>query len=1221
MKKYNVILTFLLIAIFALTLCVFVGCNENGNKGPVSLEEFTDSSVTAEIGSRYVPDMTAVKDTEGNEYPLIIRAYNSKETEIGVTDGQFQVTDFNGYTVKYSAIINDEEIIRTVTVSVTDTTKPTLTILGLRTEREVGTIAWPYVNVTDNSGEKLSYTIDVVAADSSLGDDAITKTDEVVTFNTPGTYKFVASATDSHGNVGTAEKEVIITESMGRYVWENFENPNHMETVKNTTYLTSMTQSSWLEEFNGAKGVAKIQPNYSKYYNNNFFVQLGLPKTQSEILACDWDYFVIRLYVTVKDADKITLANGDGLIFGEYETKKWINLRIDKKTYLDKANNYMFPGFLGNEDISTRTSAFAAAVTDPIPRPMFCVSVRELINSIELSDVVIYIDEITWGNDGPDVKAPEVVLNGAAWNVLSNSKMTLPEVTVTDDRDPMPWSAKKFYKVNGSTDVEIPIEGNKVQIGEAGTYKLVVNVKDYSGNTASHEFVFIASDELDYTKLASYDYANHIGGFSGELSWLQTFNGANGVMKITVGAGEHLNATFNKEYMQKAVEAGWDYINIRMWVECSDYTEQFRFYNWLSNLDGDKPQKQWVDFKISVKALANQTLLGNNLTRKEVYSKFNAWYVDAFSDFMYCTGSVNDFRTGTIDIYIDEITWGVNPPDVTPPTISASGVWKTAKGAEYTLPAFSAFDDGMEIAIDSVVMYKEGSDVPLTITDGKIVLTELGQYRIVVKATDDAGNTATATYFVTVVETIDEKEIATYDSASEIGILGTHVNKTATSFVESFTDKDGVTKTGLMKFTFNGNNGAEIITLNLPKNISDKAKEGKFDYIELTICVNNDTNYNNSYKSNVYSLYSFNVSLPAYQSADALECKKWQTVRIPLATINNAGSYLGAHATIDEAREAFLSYYTGNTGYFFNLSSWFAGQTVEMYVDSISWGVNPPDVTPPKITATGVWKTQIGSEYTLPEFKAEDNGVEIAVSSVKMYKEGSDTPLAVTNGKIVLNELGRYSIVVTATDEAGNTATETYYVTVVEAIDEKVIASYDSQSELGVLGTYVNADAISFEESYMDKDGVTKTGLMKFTFSGNNGAEIITLNLSQEIADKAKQGNFDYIELTICVKNDTNYNNEYKNNIYSLYSFNVSVPQYQSADALECGKWQTVRIYLSDINADGSYLSSYPTTEAAREAFLNYYTGNAGYFFNLSSWFEGQTVEMYVDSISWGVGE
>jgi hypothetical protein len=333
--------------------------------------------------------------------------------------------------------------------------------------------------------------------------------------------------------------------------------------------------------------------------------------------------------------------------------------------------------------------------------------------------------------------------------------------------------------------------------------------------------------------------------------------------------------------------------------------------------------------------------------------------------------------------------------------------------------------------------------------------------------------------------------------------------------------------------------------------------------------------------------------------------------------------------TVEEARAAFLTMYA-EAANFFNLSSWFDGQTVTLYVDSITWGVDGPDTTAPEISAKGLFAAEAGVEYTLPTFTAvDDRDGEVAISSVELFKEGDTTALTVTEGKITFTEAGNYTIVVKASDAAGNEAEKSYPVTVAEAstpdepVDEHVIASFDSAAKLGVLALSRTENGVSFAESYTDKNGVTKEGLMKLTFSGDSGAEVITMVLSEDMIAKMSAAKFDYLELVVCVDNDDSYGGAYGG--WSLYSFNKSIPDYNT-NPLQCKKWETVRFSLSDLAAAGSYLSDTAqlTEEQAREAFLDYYSGTSEaehLLFNLSSWFDGQTVTLYIDSITWGVNE
>ena len=544
----------------------------------------------------------------------------------------------------------------------------------------------------------------------------------------------------------------------------------------------------------------------------------------------------------------------------------------------------------------------------------------------------------------------------------------------------------------------------------------------------------------------------------------------------------------------------------------------------------------------------------------------------------------------------------------------------------YTVEEFAGGVYAVEADYAPEVIEKgKAVEVTVNIEDTAVAVYENGK----IKAVGAGKTTATVTYTLLgakvkksfSVKASSPDVIADYVDAEELVVLGL-LKGNGISWVESFTDTANQTKNGLMKLSFSGNDQADIVTLKLSNELRERMLAAKFDFVELTICVDADSGSRNSFKDNIYSLYSWKKSIPDYSSADALDCRKWQTVKITLKDLCAAGSYVSGDdsLTINGAREKFCSFYGDDAEKFFHLSSWFAGRTVELYVDSVIWGVYPPDTAAPEISATGILKAEVNKEYTLPSFTAtDDRDGTVAVDSVKLYDETETNEITVTDNKVTFTQTGKFVIVVTAKDSAGNIATAKFTVIVAEEINEKILASYDSADELGLLGLYSAGGSISWAESFADKDGVSKNGLMKLTFSGNTGAEVVTLKLSQNMIAKMKAANFDYIEMTFCVDNIDAYNGAYGG--YSLYSANISIPDY-STNPLICKKWQTVRISLADLCKAGSYVSGSDslTQDKAREKFLSYYGDNGALFFNLSSWFNGQpTVEMYVDSVSWGV--
>ena len=187
---------------------------------------------------------------------------------------------------------------------------------------------------------------------------------------------------------------------------------------------------------------------------------------------------------------------------------------------------------------------------------------------------------------------------------------------------------------------------------------------------------------------------------------------------------------------------------------------------------------------------------------------------------------------------------------------------------------------------------------------------------------------------------VTNKVITNCDSIAANEVFGLYLGKDIT-WVESFTDSEGTTKNGCLKLAFDGNAGADVVTLTIPEKVAARMKKAKFDYFELTFCVDNIDAYNGQYGG--YSLYSANLSIPDYNT-NPLACKKWHTIKIQLSELARTDYVTYCFQdepseTMDDFRVFVVDKYTTG-GYLFNLSSWFAGQTVQFYIDSMTWGVN-----------------------------------------------------------------------------------------------------------------------------------------------------------------------------------------------------------------------------------------------------------------------------------------
>lgn len=916
-----------------------------------TLENFVDQNATIEAGERYKPDLTEVKTKEGKTYTLndnlFITAQDSQGNDVPITNGSFTVTDMNGYTVFYRVYEGEEYRERKVTLSVKDSTGPSIQILGLRSEREIGTFALPTMRVKDNSGENLAATYEVLDKSTGKVADSVTinKEKRTMTFVTPGEYVFHATAADSHGNVGEAKQDLIITEKMAPGVWENFDNERHMEVIKNIDHYTSQTTARWLESYKGKTGVAEIRPNYKEYYYHSSFVQLGLNKTVAEMMDCHWNSFTLSMYVSAGNESTVKVSNGSYL-FGEIETGKWVDFKITRKAYLVPENSRMFPNMISSDDGESRYLAFAKAITGDTPRLAFAIN-----SASDNTDVKIYLDAITWEEGEKDTEAPKVRLEGATWRVQSHTMMTIPTIVVEDNMDSTStYENLHFYYVNSGTRQEISISNGKVQIGDEGTYQLVVGVRDESGNYADRVFTFTASDELDQHIIATYDAEEQIGGTNGEVGYVEDFNGAKGVMSVKLqdaveyGSG-FLQMQFPKTTIDAAIQGKFDYIRFRMYVACETSSSDVLVYSWISNLGKFKPN-QWVDFDLTVKGLSYRSFLSWNqqLSRSGTYSEFVNQYVNGKNILFYLSDTDLINNKKPVTYYFDSIEWGIyHEGDYVESVKGLKASYDLSTESSIALPTIAVVSDGIlssEKEISSISFFqKNGSDWnEIQPNDGRITFPSKGEYKAIVKVdgcpdfnasfiVEDLTN-AIYSFSSDDVYTEEPKEVW-YPAKGEHVTFDYHNGRS--TWMEKFTGKDGVTEYGVLK--------ANQAQSSLRFDIGNK----KFEWDAIKVRI-----YFEAENASRVGIYSTSSEI-SYRDG-GLPANTWTDLTIKREMLHNekASMYALGSATYNASVDDFYDLCFGRVGYnnqscfqfdIYNYDPWKLLDTT-VYISLISWVKN-----------------------------------------------------------------------------------------------------------------------------------------------------------------------------------------------------------------------------------------------------------------------------------------
>ncbi len=940
---------------FFLTLTLLLAsCGESkeGKSTWGTLENFSDQTVTAEAGDRYTPDLTEVKTKEGKTYTLnndlFITATDSKGADVAITNGSFTVTDMDGYTVFYRVYEGKDYRERKVTLKVKDSTSPKIQILGLRSEREVGTFALPTLRVSDNSGETLAATYEILDKSSGKVADSVTinKEKKTMTFVTPGEYVFHAKAEDSHGNIGEASKDLIITEKMAQGVWENFDNERHLEVIKNINHYTSQTTTRWLDSYKGRTGVAEIRPNYKEYYYHSSFVQLGLNKTVAEMMKCHWNAFTLSMYVSAGNESTVKVSNGSYL-FGEIETGKWVDFKITRKAYLTPENSRMFPNMVVTDDSEARYLAFAKAITGDTPKLAFAIN-----SASDDTDVKIYLDAITWEEGEKDTEAPKVRLEGATWKVQSHTLMTIPTIVVEDNMDATStYESLHFYYVNGETRQEIGISNGKVQIGDAGTYQLVVGVRDDSGNYADRVFTFTATDEpVDPHIIATYDAEEQIGGTNGEIGYLDAFEGANGVMSVKLqdaveyGSG-FLAMQFPKAAIDAAIAGRFDYVRFRMYVACETSSSDVLVYSWNSNLGKIKPN-QWIDFDLTIKGLSYHSFLSYNeqLTRQDTYTQFVNQYVNGKGILFYLSDTDLISNKKAVTYYFDSVEWGIyHEGDYVESVKGLKASYDLANETSIAVPTIAMVSDGIlssEKEISSIAFYqKDGEDWnEIQPKDGRIIFPSKGEYKAVTKVegcpdftssfiVEDLTN-AIYSFSSDDVYTEDPKE-TWYPAKGEHVTFDYHNGRS--TWMEKFTGKDGVTEYGVLK--------ANQAQSSLRFDIGNK----KFEWDEIKVRI-----YFEAESATKVGVYSASSEISYYDGG--LPANAWTDMTIKREMLHNekAAMYALGSATYNASVDDFYNLCFGRVGYnnqscfqfdIYNYDPWKL-LDVTVYISLISWVKN-----------------------------------------------------------------------------------------------------------------------------------------------------------------------------------------------------------------------------------------------------------------------------------------
>lgn len=458
MKTRKILIT-LFSVIFATMIAVAgYAC---GGRTDVEFEGWTETkTVTAELGSVYAIEDLSAEGSDGNVYYYDIAVIDSKGNNVVCIDGKFEITDPDGYTIRYTLEITESDVrTRTVTVSVLDKEAPYISVT-MPTGFAGSIYTIPEITVTDSSGETITPTY-VVYKKADADKTPIEITNGKFIPDERGVYVIDITATDSSGNVARLPKEFGIRSAISENVLENFEDESSL--------LNSINGNNqeWLSEFEGRKGVVhiKAQDMEKTAYKFKFI------REKEAYRHTPFDSITISMYVGKYGDFYQTDMEGESAYWTGISTGAWYDYTITE---------------FGD------WSYFFNSATSDKGAQLFWTWTRS---------IDVYIDEIRFA------ATPQIVLtsNAVEGKIQTGSKLKLDASVPTDDRLSVSLSVKD------PSGEEVSLTDGGFTAEKTGKYIITaaVNSEEYPFYDTEKIFEIISVDK--YIKIDDNFTEDHIG--------------------------------------------------------------------------------------------------------------------------------------------------------------------------------------------------------------------------------------------------------------------------------------------------------------------------------------------------------------------------------------------------------------------------------------------------------------------------------------------------------------------------------------------------------------------------------------------------------------------------------------------------------------------------------------------------------------------------------------
>ena len=406
--------------------------------------DLAEGAVIEYTGQKVQFPVAHVADSNGN-----IISYNVEYKVMDLSDNS-EMTDeyatFQLKTGKYQMVytyVNDKAVTKTVGFTIEDTTSPVIEFLEIPnglflqdiTEDTVNKL--PLYSIEDAStgeGIDLVRTLEFKGeGDADFREYTFREINNSYLIESFGIFRYELTATDAYGNQSSAVAQWKVKDRnwqpaqmpaegiLADYAYEGY--CNFVESGDANQYykIGNDYSDEWLEEFQGAQGVLKIELSFNNavgWGNNTVRLRTAKPFTQKDL---EGKYLAVRMYVEGERLKETFLFGGNNVAFREEDsttrafttgvsglkTGQWMTFYLEADTV---EHIGMYPNAAYNPD----TTFYEGG--DPAGAIQLCFH-RE---AGYFNNMILYVDSISVADFIPDT---ELTIDGneASWTAVEGA--------------------------------------------------------------------------------------------------------------------------------------------------------------------------------------------------------------------------------------------------------------------------------------------------------------------------------------------------------------------------------------------------------------------------------------------------------------------------------------------------------------------------------------------------------------------------------------------------------------------------------------------------------------------------------------------------------------------------------------------------------------------------------------------------------------------------------